>query len=87
MSGRAGGHALVHISGEGGLMSRREELEDMLATLAGRMFGAGRAQEMAPSLTERAGHVDQVARAGLDHDEEPATAFFPRTLAARGDES
>ncbi len=68
-------------------MSRRDELEEALAAWAGALFGPGRAGEIVPSLAERAGHLEQVERAALAHDEEPATSFRPYPLMEPGEET
>lgn len=50
---------------------------DVLAAWASELLGAERAAEVAPSLAERAGHLEQLRRAGLRYDDEPATRFAP----------
>jgi hypothetical protein len=67
-------------------MNRRDQFEEMLAAWARILFGADRAAEVAPSLTERAGHLQQVSQAGLGHDEEPAIAFRPDALVSGREE-
>jgi hypothetical protein len=49
----------------------------LLAEWAQALLGAERAAEVAPSLAERAGHLEQLRQAGLSYDDEPATRFAP----------
>jgi hypothetical protein len=54
-----------------------QHLEAVVFTLATALFGEERVQEIEASLTERAGHLTQLSKAGLVHGEEPSTAFDP----------
>lgn len=61
--------------------------QDTLTAWAGLLLGAERAEQIAPSLSERAGHLDQVGRAHLDYGDEPATRYVPPASASAGDRS
>jgi hypothetical protein len=52
-------------------------LEETLTAWARLLLGAERAEQIAPSLTERIGHLDQISRADLGYDDEPATRYAP----------
>jgi hypothetical protein len=50
---------------------------EVLAAWASELLGAERAAAVASSLAERAGHLEQLRRAPLRYDDEPATQFTP----------
>jgi hypothetical protein len=55
----------------------KEELTNALDQQAVELFGQERANELRPSLEERAEQLWLLHQAPLDREEEPAVMFFP----------
>lgn len=64
--------------------TRQPSPQETLTAWAGLLFGPERAGRIAPSLTERIGHLDQISRAELSYDDEPATRYCPPAPAPDG---
>lgn len=58
-------------------MTGRHGPGDVLAAWASALLGAERAAKIAPSLAERAAHLELLQHAGLGYGDEPATQFAP----------